>query len=333
MRYRRLGDSELRVSEVALGSFLTYSGGVSQEETVACIEAAFDAGINFFDTSNSYGRGAAETAWGEILGRFPRSSFILATKVFFPMSDEDSGLSAAQVEKQLEASLRRLRVDYVDLYYCHRYDTLTPIEETLGALDAAVTKGKVRYLGLSEWTPEQIRAATSVCGTSRFVASQPQYSILWRGPEVEVFPICAARGISQVAWAPLAEGVLTGKYAPGEPPPADSRAASSAMNWFIDEWLTDPVLRAVRRLFPIAEAAQLTPAQLALAWVLRRPEVAAAVVGATRPEQVRENAAASGTTLPSDVIDAVDRTTADVAIKEPRLARGASDGVLTRGRG
>jgi aryl-alcohol dehydrogenase-like predicted oxidoreductase len=325
---RRLGDSDLEVSEVSLGSWLTYAGGVERDQTEACTRAAFDAGINFFDTANAYGQGAAESAWGEILAGYPRESFILATKVFFPMSDEDRGLSATQIAKQLDASLGRLQVDYVDLYQCHRFDIETPIEETMEALGEAVRSGKVRYIGFSEWTPRQIQAALAVPGAIKPVSSQPQYSMLWRAPEAELISLCETQSISQVVWSPLAEGVLTGKYRPGEAPPEDSRAASDAMGTFITPRLTDEILTAVQSLAPIAEQAGLTMAQLAIAWVLRQPNVASAIVGASRPEQVHANAAAAGVTLDPDTIAAIDEELGDVPVTEPTLAPGASEGVL-----
>ena len=330
MERRRLGDSELEVSEVSLGSWLTYSGGVQRQQTEACTRAAFDAGINFFDTANVYGRGAAESAWGEILAGYPRDSYVLATKVFFPMSDTDRGLSAEQIKKQIDASLRRLQTDYVDLYQCHRFDVETPVEETLQALSEVVRAGKARYIGFSEWTAEQIEAGLEVPGAVKFVSSQPQYSMLWRGPEAETIPLCAANGISQVCWSPLAEGVLTGKYRPGEEPPADSRAASPEMSSFIGRFLNDETLEAVQRLRPIAEEAGLSMAQLALAWVLRQDNVASAIVGASRPEQVHDNAAAAGVRLSDDTLAAIDDALGDVPVTEPDLAPGASAGVLHR---
>ncbi len=327
---RRLGDSDLEVSEISLGSWLTYSGGVQRDQTEACTRAAFDVGINFFDTANVYGRGAAESAWGEILVDYPRDSFILATKVFFPMSDEDRGLSAAQISKQLDASLARLQTDYVDLYQCHRFDVETPIEETMEALSEAVRSGKARYIGFSEWTPRQVKAALAVPGTVKLVSSQPQYSMLWRAPEAELISVCETHSISQVCWSPLAEGVLTGKYRPGEAPPDDSRAASEAMSTFISRFLTDETLTAVQRLVPIAEQAGLSMAQLAVAWVLRQPNVASAIVGASRPEQVRDNAAAAQITLSADTLRAVDEALGDVPVTDPTLAPGASEGVRHR---
>jgi aryl-alcohol dehydrogenase-like predicted oxidoreductase len=327
---RRLGDSDLEVSEISLGSWLTYSGGVQRDQTEACTRAAFEAGINFFDTANAYGRGAAESAWGEILADYPRHSYILATKVFFPVSDTDRGLSAQQITKQLDASLERLATDYVDLYQCHRFDVETPVEETMEALSQAVRSGKVRYIGFSEWTPQQIQAGLGVDGAVKFVSSQPQYSMLWRAPEAEVIPICERHSISQVCWSPLAEGVLTGKYKPGEAPPSDSRGASEAMSTFIGRYLNDDTLGAVQRLRPIADEAGLTMAQLAIAWVLRQPNVASAIVGASRPEQVHDNAAAAGVRLSRDTVEAIDEALGDLPVTAPTLAPGASAGVTHR---
>ncbi len=235
-----------------------------------------------------------------------RTSYVLATKLYFPMSETDRGLSGAQVRKQIDASLRRLRVDYVDLYQCHRYDPETPLEETMEALTEVVRQGKARYLGFSEWTAEQIQAALDLPGVERFVSSQPQYSLLWREPERAVIPLCAASGISQIVWSPLAQGVLTGKYRPGEPPPDDSRAASQSMGGFMDRFRSDEVLEGVQRLRPIADGLGITLAQLALAWVLREPNVASAIVGASRPEQVDANAAASGIELDDTTLAAID---------------------------
>jgi 1-deoxyxylulose-5-phosphate synthase len=292
MRYRRLGSSDLEVSEISLGSWLTY--GVERERAAACVEKAFKLGINFIDTANIYGRGAAESFLGAVLSGRPRDSYVLATKLFFPMTDQDRGLSRAQVEKQLDASLKRLRTDYVDLYQCHRYDEETPLEETMQALTDAVRSGKARYIGFSEWPADRIRAAVEMAGVEKFVSSQPQYSLLWREPEEEVIPISAVNGISQIVWSPLAQGVLTGKYPPGAPPPAGTRASSEEMGGWMDRLMQDSVLEAVQRLKPIAAEAGLSLAQFALAWVLREPNVASAIVGASRPEQLEDNAKASG---------------------------------------
>jgi aryl-alcohol dehydrogenase-like predicted oxidoreductase len=297
MRYRKLGDSDIEVSEISLGSWLTYGVGVEADAARACLDAAFDAGINFIDTANVYGRGAAETFLGDALKSRPRDSYVLATKHFFPMSDEDRGLSRAQVEKQLDASLKRLQTDVIDLYQCHRYDDETPLEETMEGLTRAVASGKVRYIGFSEWPAERIQAAIDLSkshGFAKFVSSQPQYSLLWREPEKEVIPLCAANGISQIVWSPLGQGVLTGKYDPDRPPPPGTRATSQEMGGWMDRLMQPDVLRAVQQIKPIAEESGLTLPQFALAWVLREPNVASAIIGASRPEQVRENALASG---------------------------------------
>jgi aryl-alcohol dehydrogenase-like predicted oxidoreductase len=315
MNLRKLGSSDLEVSEISLGSWLTYSGGVERETARACVQAAFDAGINFIDTANVYGRGAAETLLGEVLSGYERSSYVLATKVFFPMSATDKGLSAEQIHKQIDASLERLQTDYVDLYQCHRYDEDTPLQETMGALTEVVRAGKARHIGFSEWPVEKVEASLALPGVVRWVSSQPQYSMLWRAPEAALIPLCEREGISQIVWSPLAQGVLTGKYRPGEPPPPDSRAASESMSGFIGRLVEDRVLEAVQRLQPVAEGAGLTMAQLALAWVLRQPNVASAIVGASRPEQVHANASASGVTLSADTLAAIDEALGDVVVR------------------
>jgi 1-deoxyxylulose-5-phosphate synthase len=315
MKLRKLGSSDLEVSEISLGSWLTYSGGVEQEQAKACVDAAFEAGINFIDTANVYGRGAAETLLGQALSGRERSSYVLATKVFFPMSDTDSGLSAEQIHKQIDASLERLQTDYVDLYQCHRFDSSVALEETMGALSEVVKAGKARYIGFSEWPAEKIDESLAVVGAERWVSSQPQYSMLWRGPEAEVIPLCEQEQISQIVWSPLGQGVLTGKYLPGQTPPSDSRAASDSMSAFIDRLMAPPVLEAVQRLKPVAEEAGLTMVQLALAWVLRQPNVASAIVGASRPEQVHANASASGIELSAETLAAIDEALGDVIVR------------------
>ncbi|RED16578.1 aldo/keto reductase [Parasphingopyxis lamellibrachiae] len=297
MKYRKLGSSDLEVSEIAFGTWLTTGVGVEKDAAIACIDRAFDRGINFIDTANVYGRGASELVTGEALQSRARDSYVLATKVWGRMSEaeEDQGLSRAQIEKQLDASLERLRTDYVDLYQCHRYDPNTPLEETMAALTAAVQAGKVRYIGFSEWEPDQIQAALDmVPGVEKFVSSQPQYSLLWPRPEKAVIPLCVDNGISQIVWSPLGQGVLTGKYSADAPPPEDSRAASDAMGGFMELLMRPEVIGAVDRIRPLAEEAGCSMAQFALAWVLREPNVASAIVGASRPEQLDDNAAASG---------------------------------------
>jgi len=315
VRYRKLGSSDIEVSEISLGSWLTYSGGVSREHAQACVKAAFEEGINFIDTANVYGRGAAESLLGDVLSDYDRSSYVLATKVYFPMSDTDRGLSAAQIHKQIDASLERLKTDYVDLYQCHRYDEETPLGETMQALTEVAQAGKARHIGFSEWPVERVRESLAMENVARWVSSQPQYSMLWRRPEAELIGLCEREGISQIVWSPLGQGVLTGKYSPEEPPPPDSRAASDSMSGFIGRLMESDVLEAVEHLRPVAEGAGMSMAQLALAWVLRQPNVASTIMGASRPEQVRENAAAAGVTLSADTLAAIDDALADVIVR------------------
>lgn len=297
MQFRELGDSGIKVSEICLGSWLTYGVGVDDSAGRQCLDAAFDAGISFIDTANVYGRGAAESFLGKALKGRPRDSYVLATKVFFPMSDNDRGLSRAQIEKQIDASLVRLKTDYVDLYQCHRYDPDTPLEETMAALSDVVRSGKARTIGFSEWAPEEIAAAIAMAPPHiKFVSSQPQYSLLYRRPEAEVIPLCIANGIGQIVWSPLAMGVLSGKYAPGTKPPTDSRAASEDQH-FMKRYLADDVLTAVQSLRPIAEQAGCSMAQLAIAWLLAQPGMTSVIIGASRAAQVHDNAAASGLTI------------------------------------
>jgi aryl-alcohol dehydrogenase-like predicted oxidoreductase len=294
MKYRQLGSSDLHVSAISLGTWLTTSGGVERQQAIACVHRALDLGINFIDTANVYGRGASETVLAAALADVPRDRYIIATKLYFPMSDTDRGLSRAQIRKQIDASLARLRLDHVDLYQCHRYDSETPLAETMAALSEIVRSGKARYIGFSEWPAEKIAEATAMAGVEKFVSSQPQYSMLWRKPEAAVIPFCRAHGISQIVWSPLAQGVLTGKYRPGAAVPPDSRAASATMGtMFRRNWLEAPVLRAVDNLGKLAAQADLSLAQFALAWVLREENVASAIVGASRPAQLDENARAA----------------------------------------
>lgn len=293
MQYRQLGDSGIEVSAICLGSWLTYGVGVDDSAGRACVDAAFNAGINFIDTSNVYGRGAAESFLGDVLKARPRDSYVLATKLFFPMSDSDRGLSRAQIEKQIDASLTRLQTDYVDLYQCHRYDPETPLEETMAALSDVVRSGKARAIGFSEWSPEQIEAALALAPPHvKFVSSQPQYSLIYRRAEAKVIPVSMANGIGQIVWSPLAMGVLSGKYAPGATPPAGTRAAGDDAA-FMKLYMTDPVLEAVQRLRPVADKAGCSVAQLAIGWVLAQPGITSVIVGASRPEQLRETAAAA----------------------------------------
>jgi aryl-alcohol dehydrogenase-like predicted oxidoreductase len=324
MKTRKLGHGPLEVSELSFGTWLTVAGGVGREQAIRCIHAALDHGITLFDTANQYGAGEAERTLGQALKSYPRDRYMVATKLFFPVGDEpDHGLSAAQVEKQLDRSLKRLGVDCIDLYQCHRFDKETPLEETMAALDKAVKAGKVRAIGFSEWTAEQIDAAAAITGANSlaaFSSSQPQYSMLWRKPEAAVFGACARHGIGNLAFSPLAHGVLTGKYKPGEPPPAGSRAASAEMNQFMEtagrHYRSDYLLEAVAKLKPIAGDLGLTMVQLALAWVLRRTEVASAIIGASRPEQIADNVRAVGVALPEEALQRMEEAVGAVAVRE-----------------
>ena len=311
MRFRQLGSSDLHVSEICLGSWLTYGGGVDDADAEACITKAFELGINFIDTANVYAGGKAEEFLGEALADRPRDSYVLATKLFGRMPDGGSGLSREQVHTQIDASLRRLRTDYVDLYQCHRYDWDTPLEETMEALTEVVRAGKARWLGFSEWPADRIKEAVGLPGVEKFVSSQPQYSLLWRGPERDVIPVSRANGISQIVWSPLAQGVLTGKYKPGEPLPEGTRATSQSMGKFMDRARDETLLERVQQLRPIADELGITMAQLALAWVLREPNVASAIIGASRPEQVEDNAGAVGVELDDAVLARIDEVLGD----------------------
>jgi aryl-alcohol dehydrogenase-like predicted oxidoreductase len=321
VEYRRLGGSGVRVSGISLGSWLTYGGSVAEEQARACIYRAYELGINFFDTANVYMQGAAEEIVGRGLEGFARDSYFLATKVYFPMGEgpNDRGLSRKHITEQCHASLRRLGVDYLDLYQCHRYDEDTPLEETLRALDDLVRQGKVLYVGVSEWTADQIADALRLAGEmnlDRIVSNQPRYNMIQRQIEAEVIPLCEREGVGQVVFSPLAQGVLTGKYRPGEAPEQGTRAADPESNRFMRELMNEEVLSAVDRLRPLASEAGLSMSQLALAWVLRQDNVSSAIIGASRPEQVEDNAAAAGVRLSPDVASEID---------------GVLEGVIQRG--
>lgn len=310
------------VSEISLGSWMTYGGSVARDHAEACVAKAFEVGIDFIDTANVYSGGGAEEFLGEVLADRPRDSYVLATKLYFPMSDSDRGLSREQVRKQIDASLRRLRTDHVDLYQCHRYDWSVPLEETMEALTEVVRDGKARYLGFSEWPEEKIREAQAMTGVEHFVSSQPQYSMIWRGPERDVIPASRELGISQIVWSPLGQGILTGKYPPGAPPPEDSRAAHERMSYFMDRAGDQALLQRVQQLRPVADELGLSMAQLALAWVLREQNVASAIIGATRAEQVEDNAAASGVELNAATLERIDAILGEsVAWTGPASAR------------
>jgi aryl-alcohol dehydrogenase-like predicted oxidoreductase len=315
VNYRRLGSAGVRVSEVSLGSWLTYGGSVEDERAIACIRRAFELGVNFFDTANVYRRGAAEQVVARGLAEVDRDDYVLATKVYFPMGDgpNDSGLSRKHIFEQCHASLRRLQTDYIDLYQCHRPDPETPLEETLRALDDLVTQGKVLYVGVSEWGAELLDEARTLqreLHLDPLVSNQPQYSMLYRQIERDVLPISKQLGIGQVVWSPIAQGVLAGKYSPGDEPPAGSRAADPGDREFMARFMRDEVLAAVQGLRPIAGELGITMAQLAIAWVLHEPGVSSAIVGASRTEQVDENMAASGVELGRDVLERIDEVLA-----------------------
>jgi voltage-dependent potassium channel beta subunit len=308
LKYRKLGKSGLKVSEISLGSWMTYGGYVELEKSIRSIEQAYDHGVNFFDTANVYERGEAEKVMGNVLKAYPRESYVLATKVFGQMGEgpNDRGLSRKHVIEQCHASLKRLQVDYVDLYYCHRFDPETPLEETLRALDDLVTQGKVLYVGVSEWTASQMIEALAIADKyllDRIVVNQPVYNMFNRYIEKEVIPTGIEKGISQVVFSPLAQGMLTGKYRRGQSIPVDSRAASK--NWAEDRFKESQLIQ-VEKLENIAEELGIKVSQLALAWILRQDNVASALVGASRPEQVIENCAACDVKLSADILNAVE---------------------------
>ncbi len=314
MKYRRLGHSGVKVSEVCLGSWLTFGNATEDETAIKCIDRAYELGINFFDTANVYARGKSEEVVGRGLMKFPRDSIVVATKVFFPMNDgpmpNNKGLSRKHIMEQCDASLKRLGMDYIDVYQCHRYDTETPLEETLRALDDLVSQGKVLYIGFSQWSPVQIASAAALQKAhnfDRFVSSQPYYNMLGRELEKEVLPLCESEGIGQIVYSPLAQGLLTGKYTPGQPPPADSRAADPKQNMFLNGGKLDSAqLEKIQKLKPIAEQNGLSMAQLALAWCLRQKNVSSVIIGASRPEQVDDNAGAAGVELSPETLKAID---------------------------
>lgn len=317
MEYRRIGRSGLHVSAVGLGSWLTYGGPVEEEAARACVERAYDHGVVFFDTANVYGRGRAEEVVGRALAPYPRDSYVLATKVFFPMGDgpNDRGLGRKHVHQQCAASLTRLGVETIDLYQCHRWDEETALEETCRAMDDLVRQGKILYWGVSEWTPGQIEDAFDLCyemGWVPPISNQPEYSALQRRIEREILETTDRLGMGNVVWSPLAQGVLTGKYRGRESAPKGSRAAGP-QGRFMERYLTPAILEAVEEFVAIAGEAGVAPAQLALAWCLRRPEVASVIVGATSVEQVDENVAAADLALGEDVFEAVDRALEPVA--------------------
>src|SRR5664280_2523706 len=322
MEFRRLGGSGLHISELAYGNWLTHGSQVEEDAATACVRTAIDAGITTFDTADVYAETKAESVLGRALAGVRRESYELCTKVYWPTGPgrNDRGLSRKHVIESCHASLRRLQTDYVDLYQAHRYDVETPLEETLRAFDDLVRDGKVLYVGVSEWRADQVAAALTLAdemGFDRIISSQPQYSMLWRVIEAEVLPLCERESVGQIVWSPLAGGVLTGKYAPGEPVPEGSRATDPTGSQFLRRMLTDDVLTAVAQLAPLAADAGLSLAQLSLAWVLQRPGVSAAIIGATRPEQVAENVKAAGVRLDEDLMRRIDNVLDPVVERDP----------------
>ena len=322
MEFRHLGRSGMLVSEISYGNWITHGSQVEEDAAVACVRAALDEGITTFDTADVYAGTRAEAVLGRALAGERRAGLEIFTKVFWPTGTgrNDRGLSRKHIMESINGSLSRLQTDYVDLYQLHRYDYATPLEETMEALADVVHAGKAHYIGVSEWKASEIRAAHALARELKIqlVSSQPQYSMLWRVIEAEVVPTCEELGIGQIVWSPMAQGVLSGKYLPGQPPPAGSRATDekSGAN-FVAAWLRDDVLTAVQKLKPIAASVDLTMAQLAVAWVLQNPNVSSAIVGATRPEQVRDNVKASGVTLDADTMKAIDEAIDSVVERDP----------------
>ncbi|MFV0287420.1 MAG: aldo/keto reductase family protein [Demequina sp.] len=321
--YRYLGNSGLKITELVYGNWLTHGSQVENDQAAACVKAALDVGITSFDTADVYANTAAETVLGEILAGERRESLELFTKVYWPTGPKganDMGLSRKHILESIDGSLRRLQTDYVDVYQAHRYDHDTPLEETMVAFADVVRAGKAHYIGVSEWTADQIRAGAALAKELhiQLISSQPQYSMLWRVIEGEVIPASEECGLGQIVWSPVAQGVLTGKYRPGEAPPAGSRATDYKVGEsMIQRFLTDDVLTRVQALAPIADALGLSMAQLALAWVLQNSNVSAAIIGASRPEQVYENAKASGVTIPADAMATIDDALGDIVERDP----------------
>jgi aryl-alcohol dehydrogenase-like predicted oxidoreductase len=324
MEHRHLGRSGLKVSEIAYGNWITHGSQVEEDAAKACVAAALEAGITTFDTADVYAGTRAEEVLGRALHGVRRESVEICTKVFWPTGPgpNDRGLSRKHIIESAHGSLRRLQTDHVDLYQAHRYDYETPLEETLRAFDDLVRQGKVLYIGVSEWRAEEISAALAIAGQmglDRIVSNQPQYNMLWRVIEGAVIPLCVREGIGQIVWSPIAQGALTGKYLPGQGAPAGSRATDATGSRFIRDYLTDGILSRVQELLPVAKEAGLTMAQLAIAWVLQNPSVSAAIVGATRPEQVTENVRASGVRLDEEIMRKIDDSLGPAIQRDPAL--------------
>ncbi len=330
MEYRHLGTSGLKISEMAYGNWITHASQIEEDRAVTCVHAALDAGITTFDTADVYAATKAEEVMGKALRGQRREGLEIFTKVYWPTGagENDRGLSRKHIIESCHGSLRRLGVDYIDLYQAHRYDYATPLEETLRAFDDLVRQGKVLYVGVSEWRAEEIQAAVDIAaqmGFDRLISNQPQYSMLWRVIEGEVIPTCQANGIGQIVWSPMAQGVLSGKYKPGQAPPEGSRATDQQGSAFIKRLLSDEILTAVARLEPIAAENGMSMAQLALAWVLQNPNVSAAIIGATRPEQITDNVKASGVRLDEDTLHAIDEALGEVVVRDPAFTRSPQE--------
>ena len=324
MEYRRLGSTGMYVSEISYGNWITHGSQVEQEAAIKCVKTAFDLGITTFDTADVYAGTRAETVLGKALKGIRRESYELFTKVYWPTGTgkNDRGLSRKHIMESCHASLKRLNVDHIDLYQMHRFDFETPLEESLQAFEDLIRQGKVNYIGFSEWTAAQISSALKIQdarGYSRFVSSQPQYSALWRVIEAEVVPLSRKEGIGQIVWSPIAQGVLTGKYKPGAKPPAGSRATDKKSGaGMISRWMRDEVLEAVQKLQPVADSVGLTMSQLAIAWVLHNDNVSSAIMGATKPSQVKENVKASGVKLDASVMSAIDSALGTLPERDPK---------------
>jgi aryl-alcohol dehydrogenase-like predicted oxidoreductase len=330
MEFRHLGRSGLVVSEIAYGNWLTHGSQVEADAATACVQAALDEGVTTFDTADVYAGTRAESVLGDALEGVRRESYELCTKVFWPTGPgkNDRGLSRKHIQESINSSLKRLRTDHVDLYQAHRYDEHTPLEETMEAFADVVRSGKAMYIGVSEWTADQIRAGHTLARELKipFVSNQPQYSMLWRVIEADVVPTCEELGIGQIVWSPIAQGVLTGKYKPGEAPPAGSRATDDKGGAeMISRFMTDDVLTRVQQLVPLAREAGLSMAQLAIAWVLQNPNVSSAIIGASRPEQVTENVKAAGVKLDPDLLKKIDEVLGDVVVRDPAKTRSPAE--------
>ena len=318
MEYRQLGKYGVKVSEISLGSWLTYGNATEAETAEKCIDTAYDLGINFFDTANVYANGESEKVVGKSLAKYPRESYFLATKVFFPMGPgpNDRGLSRKHIFEQAHLSLKRLNVDYIDLYQCHRYDPTVPLEETLQALDDLAAQGKILYAGVSEWSGEQIGRAADLIKAHNWhplVSNQPYYSMIGRKIESDVIPVSEREGLGQVVFSPLHQGVLTGKYKPGQAPAEGTRASDPKQNMFLNHGkLDEKILTAVQEIVPLAESLGLTMSQFALAWILRQPNVSSAIIGASKPSQVQDNAGAAGKKIPAEILAKVDDILKDI---------------------